>query len=73
MMVRDVAARAIYARHPFYLGETREVFPHSHVAERFDWDGAPAYYQEQCYELADAVLAAIGVEPGSKYHLETMP
>lgn len=57
---REVAARAIYERRPFYLAESTTPMERSMtVSRKFDWDAAPAFYQEECFELGDAVLAAL--------------
>ncbi len=55
---REVIAKAIYARRPFYMSETAGVFE-GNVARPFDWYGAPAYYQSDCLELADAAIAGL--------------
>ncbi len=56
---REIAARAIYDRRPFYLAESRSPLPNEMISRRFAWDAAPASYQNDCFELADAVLAAL--------------
>ncbi len=56
-MVERVA-RAIYAERPFAMASTATTFGHQ-IAQSFDWDGAPAYYQEDMRQLARAILAAI--------------
>lgn len=57
---REAAARAVYRLRPYYIGEKRDPLEDSGVAAPFDWDGAPWAYQSRCYDIADAVLAAIG-------------
>jgi hypothetical protein len=51
-MVEEMA-RAIYARRPFVLASTATTFGHQ-VARTCDWDGAPAYYQQDMLDLAQA-------------------
>lgn len=78
---REAAARAVYERWPFYLASSSPPHPGRQglqVDSKFDWDSAPGYYQESCYELADIVLTAIGrgganqPDTASKYHLEAL-
>ncbi len=54
----ELVARALYAARPFAMASTASSFGHQ-VAKTFDWDGAPAYYQEDMRQLARAALAAL--------------
>lgn len=57
---RETAARAIYDKRPFYHAESTSPMERSiTVSQKFDWDSAPAFYREECFELGDAVLAAL--------------
>lgn len=59
---REVAARAIYDRRPFRMTSSGSVMdPLSSTMQEFSWDDAPVFYQTECYELADAVLAALSL------------
>lgn len=64
---RERFARAIYETRPFYMGTTTGVLDGMGIATRFSWDGAPASYQDECYALADAIIAEIhlGREAGN--------
>lgn len=57
---REIAARAIYARRPFRTAATGGVLDGClTLAREFDFEDAPAFYRDECYELADGVLAAL--------------
>jgi hypothetical protein len=55
-------AQALYAQRPFVMASTATTFGHQ-VAKAFDWDGAPAYYQEDMRQLARAAVNAL-IVPG---------
>lgn len=59
MPLREAFARAIYAKQPFCQASTISVLGGLSPATVFSWEGAPANYQDQCFELADAVIAEI--------------
>jgi hypothetical protein len=59
MPLRDVIARAIYAKRPYFQATTIGVLEGIGAPCVFSWEGAPAAYQDQCFELADAVLAEL--------------
>ena len=61
MPPREIAARAIYDRRPFTIAQSGGVMDMMRVDKVLDWDGAPAFYQAECYELADAVLARLAL------------
>jgi hypothetical protein len=57
---REVAARAIYNRRPFRVTMSGSVMdPLACTTRESDFEGAPDFYRDECYELADAVLAAL--------------
>jgi hypothetical protein len=57
---RDVAARAIYDRRPFRSSTSESVMdPLACKVRELPFDDAPAFYTAECYELADAVIAAL--------------
>ena len=56
------AAKALYAREPFCLASRRPPSPEGRsmeVTQTFDWDAAPAFYQQACFDLVDVVIAAL--------------
>jgi hypothetical protein len=57
--LREAFARAIYAKRPFCQASTVGVLDGLGGVTVIAWDNAPAFYQDQCFELADAVLAEI--------------
>jgi hypothetical protein len=57
---REIAARAIYSRRPFRTAMSGAVMDgFLSMSREFDFDDAPAFYRDECYELADAVLSAL--------------
>ena len=53
------AARAVYAKRPFKTSATRSPWEAGQMeAMRFEFDDAPAYYQDDCREIAAVVLSA---------------
>jgi hypothetical protein len=60
---REIAARAIYLKRPFRVTSTGAVMdPLDCNVREHSWEGAPAFYRDECYELADAVIAALTFE-----------
>jgi hypothetical protein len=55
-------AKAIYEQRPFHVASSATTFGHQ-IAQTFDWDGAPAYYQEDIRQLARAAIAAMVTKP----------
>lgn len=58
---RETAARAVYALRPFRTAMSTsplESIPLQQV-RLFGFDEAPAYYVDDCYMIADAVIAAL--------------
>jgi hypothetical protein len=71
--LREKVARALYAQRPFAIASTATTHGHQ-VAQTFDWDGAPAYYQEDLLQLADAVLAVPEIADAVRLTpIQTMP
>lgn len=60
--LRERIARALYAARPFVMGSTSTSFGVS-IGRSFHWDGAPAYYQADMLQLADAVMPLFGRTP----------
>lgn len=59
---RERAARAVYRLRPFRTAMSTSPFDAPmQVSHVFDFDSAPAFYLQDCYEIADAVLATVGV------------
>jgi hypothetical protein len=59
---REIAARALYRERPFRTAMTGAVMdPMIQEVRVFDFDAAPAFYQSECYELADAILADLAI------------
>lgn len=57
---RDRAARAVYRLRPFRTAMSTSPLDDMLTQSRvFDFDEAPAYYQADCYRIADAVLAVV--------------
>lgn len=56
---REAVARAIYAKRPFCLGCSQGVVEGVGIARAIPWKAAPAYYQNDCLEIADAAIAAL--------------
>lgn len=54
----EIVARALYAARPFCMASTATTFG-AQLAQTFDWDGAPAYYQADMIDLARAAIAAL--------------
>lgn len=54
----ETVAKAIYAARPFFMASTATTHGHQ-LAQTFDWDGAPAYYQHDMRELAHAAITAM--------------
>ena len=48
-------AQVIYAARPFVMASTTTTFGAS-IGRVFDWDSAPAFYQHDMLDLADAVV-----------------
>jgi len=59
MPPREIAARAIYALRPFRIAQSVGVLEMMSPVREFDWDAAPDFYQQECFELADGVLNAL--------------
>jgi hypothetical protein len=57
----ETVARGIYAVRPFAMASTATTFGHQ-LAQTFDWDGAPAYYQEDMRDLARAAIKALAAD-----------
>jgi len=54
---REIIARAIYRQRPFKTAMSGGVMDgFLSVAHEFGWDEAPTFYQDECYELADAIV-----------------
>lgn len=54
---REIIARSIYRQRPFKTAMSGGVMDgFLSVAHEFDWESAPAFYQGECYELADAII-----------------
>lgn len=54
---REIIARAIYRVRPFRKAETSGVMDGCLTeARELSWDGAPPFYQRECYEIADAIV-----------------
>jgi hypothetical protein len=57
---RELVARALYNRRPFCISESGSVMdPFMRKITSFEFEAAPAFYQAECYELADAMLGAL--------------
>jgi hypothetical protein len=57
---REVIARAIYDQRPFRTAMSGSPMdPFLRESKVFGWDEAPSFYQEECYELADAIMARL--------------
>lgn len=57
---REIIARSIYRVRPFRIAKSGGVMDGClSDARELTWDGAPAFYQSECYELADAIILDI--------------
>lgn len=62
MPMREVIARSIYRQRPFRTASTRSpTEPWLREDRLFAWEEAPDFYQGECYELADGILADLAV------------
>lgn len=60
MSLRERAARAVYRLRPFRTAmSTTSLVDGVEQHRLFDFDEAPAYYVQGCYEIAEAVLATV--------------
>ena len=59
MTRRERAARAVYALRPFKTAMSSRPLEATMDCRVFGFEEAPAFYVADCYEVADAVLAAI--------------
>ncbi len=54
---REVIARSLYRQRPFRTAMSGGVMDgFLSVAHEFDWEGAPAFYQGECFDLADGII-----------------
>lgn len=58
--ILELGARAVYAKRPFRMASSRSPWePGTMEAQSFGFDEAPAYYQDDCREIASIVLDAV--------------
>ncbi|MGE0178969.1 MAG: hypothetical protein AB7O91_04010 [Sphingomonas sp.] len=54
---REIIARSIYRLRPFVIAQTSGVMAgFLRPASEPDFDGAPTFYRQECYELADGII-----------------
>lgn len=65
--LREILARSIYRQRPFRKASSGAVMDGClSVCEEFGWDEAPAFYLNECFEIADGIVLDLALaEQGS--------